>query len=623
MGVNRVSNKEYPIPHWNEWADRIVTRYNMKRTGKDHYNGPCPCCVGTDRFYISNKNNRILFNCNQGCDAIDLITVMQEDNVWPLKQSNDWPTVYSDNAPFKDTTPQPYNVRKGVQLHNAKIQGNDLFVPIMDMSGERIGYQKITPEGEKRFNQGLDKEGAFSIIGGPLDGLCYLAEGWATSASVHEGTGRPTVFCLDAGNLPKVAEQLIQQNPDCTFVVAADHDEKGIKAAEETGLPYFTPERIGLDWNDVHLARGKEYLTKKLKPRDPMDDIVMIADAQPVLKANYLVKNWIGVEQFAVLYGPSNVGKSFFMLDMAFHIAAGKEWHGNKVRGGAVLYLATEGGVAFRNRAWAIKNKYEADDVPLAIRPMPVNLLDPDADMPELMRLVDAIKDKYGDLKMIVVDTLSRAMAGGNENGPEDMTAFIGNCDVLKDHAKCSIAVVHHSGKDTAAGARGHSSLRAASDTEIELGLDATVRVAKATKQRDMETGKEFGFNLDVVELGLDEDGDKVTTCTIKPVTDEELQEAKQKPLDGKYKLLMDCFWQLKGEGVGNENPSGAGWPDSGTYWVMDVEKLKEHFRGKADYENANTFRSAWKRVTEKLLQRGFLYMNENQVAALKNEDKY
>ena len=616
-------SKEYPIPHWDEWADRIITRYNMKRTGKDHYNGPCPCCIGTDRFYISNKNNRILFNCNQGCDAIDLITVMQEDNVWPIKQSDDWPTVYTDVAPFKDLTPKPYNERKGVKLHNAKMQGDDLYVPIYNIDRERIGHQKITPDGEKRFNKDLAKDGAFSVIGGPLDGLCYLAEGWATSASVHEGTGRPTVFCLDAGNLPKVAAALTEKYPDCTFVVAADHDEKGIKAAEETGLPYFTPERIGLDWNDVHLARGKEYLTQKLKPRDPMDDIVMIADAQPVLKANYLVKNWIGVEQFAVLYGPSNVGKSFFMLDMAFHIAAGKEWHGNKVRGGAVLYLATEGGVAFRNRAWAIKNKYEADDVPLAIRPMPVNLLDPDADMPELMRLVDAIKQKYGDLKMIVVDTLSRAMAGGNENGPEDMTAFIGNCDVLKDHAKCSIAVVHHSGKDTAAGARGHSSLRAASDTEIELGLDATVRVAKATKQRDMETGKEFGFNLDVVELGLDEDGDKVTTCTIKPVTEEELKEAKQKPLDGKYKLLMDCFWQLKGEGVGNENPSGAGWPDSGTYWVMDVEKLKDHFRGKADYENANTFRSAWKRVTEKLLQRGFLYMNDNQVAALKNEDNY
>lgn len=616
-------NNDYPIPYWSEWSDKIIARYNLKRTGKDHYNGACPQCVGTDRFYISNKENKVVFNCNQGCDYLDIVTIMQEDLVWPTKQTDDWPKIYTETKPFNDETPKAYHERKGIQLHNAKLQDGDVYVPIFNIEGKRVGHQKITPEGKKKFSTGLEKDGSFSVVGGKLEGLCYLSEGWATSASVHECTGRPTVFCLDSGNLPKVAEKLKEARPECTFVVAADHDEPGIKAAEQTGLPYVTPERIGLDWNDVHLARGKAYVAQKLKPRDPLDDIVMIADAEPVLAANYLVKNWIGVEQFAVIYGQSNVGKSFFMLDMAFHIAAEKEWHGNKVRGGAVLYLATEGGIAFRNRAWAIRNKYEVENVPLAIRPMPINLLDPNADMPELINLVDAIKEKYGPLKMIVVDTLSRAMAGGNENGPEDMTAFIGNCDVLKDHAKCSIAVVHHSGKDTAAGARGHSSLRAASDSEIELTLDATVRIAKATKQRDMETGKEFGFNLDVVELGMDEDGDVVTTCTIKPVTEEELKEAKEKPLEGKYKLLMDCFWQLKGEGVGTENPSGAGWPESGTYWVMPLEKLKEHFKGKAEYDNENSWRSGWKRVHEKLLQRGYLYINDHQVAAMKNEGKY
>ena len=81
------------------------------------------------------------------------------------------------------------------------------------------------------------------------------------------------------------------------------------------------------------------------------------------------------------------------------------------------------------------------------------------------------VKELYGDIALIVVDTLSRALVGGNENGPEDMTAYIANSDVLREHGQCSVLSVHHSGKATDL-ARGHSSLRAATDTEIEVAVD-------------------------------------------------------------------------------------------------------------------------------------------------------
>ena len=123
-------------------------------------------------------------------------------------------------------------------------------------------------------------------------------------------------------------------------------------------------------------------------------------------------------------------------------------------------------------------------------------------------------------------------MAGGNENAPEAMTSYISNSDSLAIHGQCSVLTVHHSGKaGNEAGARGHSSLRAATSTEIELDVDETtgIRFARATKQRDIATNKEFAFELQSVELGKDEDGDPVTSCHILPVSDERKAEAKVK----------------------------------------------------------------------------------------------
>lgn len=312
-----------------------------------------------------------------------------------------------------------------------------------------------------------------------------------------------------------------------------------------------------------------------------------LENARPVLSSSYLVKGWLGKSQMSVVYGPSNVGKSFFCLDMAFAIAANQEWNGCKVRGGTVLYLATEGGNAFRNRVYALREAKGVERAPLVVRPSPIDLLRAEVDMPALAELCKEVRDVYGEIAMIVVDTLSRAMAGGNENGPEDMTRFIGNLDVLRDLTGAHIMVVHHSGKDTAAGARGHSSLRAATDTEIELEVDDSgLRLAKTTKQRDMEPKPPLGFTLAVHELGHDEDGDAVTTCTIQIASDDDVQDAtNKKPLGAVQKKVIECFNLLRAEGKGGGNPGGPGFPEPNQFWVIQYETVLDLFRGKSTHD--------------------------------------
>jgi hypothetical protein len=155
--------------------------------------------------------------------------------------------------------------------------------------------------------------------------------------------------------------------------------------------------------------------------------------------------------------------------------------------------------------------------MPFAAISSPIDLCSSDADV---VRLVAAIRsaDLGMPVAMIIIDTLSRVLAGGNENAPDDMGALVRNLDRLRDETGAAIAIVHHSGKDAARGARGHSLLRAATDTEIEVMRDegSKLSTARVTKQRDYATEGSFTFKLRLVELDLDEDGDPITSCVLE-----------------------------------------------------------------------------------------------------------
>ena len=243
------------------------------------------------------------------------------------------------------------------------------------------------------------------------------------------------------------------------------------------------------------------------------------ADAEPDLNASDFVEGLLTERSMSVVYGPSNCGKTFFIVDLALHVAWGREWRGREVDQGAIVYLSLEGSQGIRNRLAAFRKHHEiAGALPFVAMPKPVNLLNDDADVNAVIELVRHIGEETGlPVRMVIVDTLSRAMAGGNENSPEDMTALIGNCDRIRDETQSHVCIVHHSGKDEAKGARGHSSLRAATDTEIEIKRDpeltfSSVRVAK---QRDLEAGDPFGFTLQRVTLGVNRRGKDVTSCVV------------------------------------------------------------------------------------------------------------
>lgn len=204
-----------------------------------------------------------------------------------------------------------------------------------------------------------------------------------------------------------------------------------------------------------------------------------------------LIDGWLNLDSFSVLYGRPKSGKSFVALDMACCIASGAWWHRHKVHQGPVLYVIAEGvrGVGRRVNAWSIHNNVKVPDN-LVWLPRAVPLLN--------HQWVDAVTRTAADLKavFVVFDTLNRCMAGGDENKSQDMGMVIAAADRVRLATGACVQLVHHSGKDAGQGARGHSSLLGAVDTELELKTAENIMRLSNSAQKDSAEALPMRFSL-------------------------------------------------------------------------------------------------------------------------------
>lgn len=250
-----------------------------------------------------------------------------------------------------------------------------------------------------------------------------------------------------------------------------------------------------------------------------------------------LVQGLLTVGSSSVVYGDSNSGKTFFVLDMCCAIARGTEWMGRKTEKGLVIYLATESPNSIKTRLQAYKRHHNCTVPNFAIVQMPVNFYERNTDVTAICKLVEMAEAKYGQKARIIVgDTLARISAGANENSGEDMGPVMAKFDALGKTTGAHVLVIHHTGKDQAKGARGWSGIRAHIDTEIELTEKDGIRSATITKQRELP-GKmsQIHFELQVVKLGVTKWGDDATSCIVLPVDESDVQSSK----NGKESVLL------------------------------------------------------------------------------------
>jgi AAA domain len=283
------------------------------------------------------------------------------------------------------------------------------------------------------------------------------------------------------------------------------------------------------------------YATAHSIPRRPIE-LIPFADMRPRLGNRALIKGILEQEQISLIVGAKQTGKTFLALDLGLHVAAGLQWFGRRVTEGPIVYVAAEAGRSIVNRvcAWRFAHQYDEDaSIPFFAITSTVDLCH--SDIGDLERLIDAIKETSSEpCALVVVDTISRALAGGDENSPGDMGALVCSLDRLRDEFHAHVAAVHHFGKESSRGARGHSLLEANLDTVIEVEKNETSKtsIATVTKQRDGATGAAIVFKLRPVELGRDEDGDPITSCVIEPANNP--TAIQKRKVSGTAKLGLD-----------------------------------------------------------------------------------
>jgi hypothetical protein len=321
----------------------------------------------------------------------------------------------------------------------------------------------------------------------------------------------------------------------------------------------------------------------------------------------YLVKGVLPREGLTVVWGPPKCGKSFWTFDIVMHVALGWDYRGRRVHAGCVVYVACEGerglgarAEAFRQRALAENNDADPPFFLLTTR------LDLVADADQLIEDIRA-ELKSGSCAAIVIDTLNRSIAG-SESNDQDMGAYLKAADKILAAFGAAVIVIHHCGHNGSR-PRGHTSLTGAADAQIAVRRDASECViAKIEFMKDGPEGDEITSRLAVVEVGIDEDSEPITSCVVEETGGESLSRAgatSNRKLSPKQQRALQMLTDALARG-GEVSPPNDRIP-TGRQCIEEAVWREHVYKGGISDGKQNAQRMAFNRAAEALIAAGLV----------------
>lgn len=267
---------------------------------------------------------------------------------------------------------------------------------------------------------------------------------------------------------------------------------------------------------------------------------------------HWVVKGVIPAGQVVITFGDSGSGKSFDTIDMDICIARGKFFGPYRTKRGLCIYVAAEAQVGFGKRVAGYRKEHQiADDeeVPFVLLTKKPTIFKDEKEIDRLIQECLFIAKYFPELKLvkITIDTISAVSEGMNENASESVSIMRARLDKLKDATGATVHAIHHKPKGLhGVGPRGHGSWTADVETTIEydkddqhVGLGPPMHTAIVRKQREGESGLKWQFTLPKIELGIDDDGDKITTCVKKWETDRADLNSSAKRMSAKRLYIL------------------------------------------------------------------------------------
>ena len=240
-----------------------------------------------------------------------------------------------------------------------------------------------------------------------------------------------------------------------------------------------------------------------------------------VLDQNFVAYPILVEGEVTLISAEPKAGKTLVSQTLAMHIAAGIDLGEIKIyERRPVLYFALESQVAIKKRLKAWRSAHDPDNTmltdatfPFFVSEMPLNLMQPEVrkDVAQRVAASDVWFQKEGaaPLGLIVIDTLTKAMPGGDQNSVEDTSQVF---EIIREiralGVRAPIMIIHHNRKDGGS-PRGSGNIQAEPDTLLTLSRNADTSQLhlKIYMARSIEDDHDFIFDIKTVNLGKSQQG--------------------------------------------------------------------------------------------------------------------
>lgn len=316
-----------------------------------------------------------------------------------------------------------------------------------------------------------------------------------------------------------------------------------------------------------------------------------------VLTEDFIMHPIYHANEVTLISADPKAGKTLVSQTLAMHIAAGLNFDDNLTvtERRPVLYFALESQTAIRKRLVAWKKFHDpegklytdAKSFPFYTLEEGMNLLDENAraNLVEQIKATDLWWQNEGEKKLgvIVIDTLTKAMPGGDQNSVEDTSAVFDILAKIRDAGvQAAVVIIHHNTKNGNQ-PRGSSNIQAEPDTLLTLAKNPEtdqleLRILMA---RSIDDDKVFTFDVLTETLGVSNQGYTITAPVLIPgiraVGGGEDEAVKALKLEVTYKPMFEAIAEL----------------GTGAWNCRDVhDHLKEKLAGTGLYDNQAALRS-------------------------------
>jgi len=463
----------------------------------------CPAHEDRDpSFSVSDGEDRTpLFHCFAGCAPAETIAAMQRDRVWPEAGSTNSLRGGTANGTGPACPPRTrwayqWEIGTVIAYHKRVDKANGKKAFVWELPDGRTSAGEVAIADLPLYRR-------VEVLSAPADAVILVTEGEKAADAAAEHGFVSTSFGGGAGqrDFGRALEDLrgrhvaLWRDNDSAGELLMERLAEGLRGVAASvrvidvpGLPakgdafdYFAAGRPAAEIAALVASPGVQAQVRHF-------EIISAPDFINRPAPRWLVQGFLHEQSFAAILGGPGSLKTFIGIDLVASLTLGLPFQGfATTRAGSGLYILGEGagGFAQRLKAW---QKHRGIDLPSTFKVLPFAV--PLIDHTSIRQLIADVLSFGEQFEVIVVDTLSRSLAGEDENASVPMTKAVQAAGMLQQALRCCVIVIHH-GRKSDGEMRGHGSLRGALDAIIVADRDRStgnVRV-ECWKQKD---GLEF-----------------------------------------------------------------------------------------------------------------------------------